>query len=133
MGVLAMALSNKRKISGFTLIEVLIALAILSIALTAIIKASSQNIRDTLYLQNKTIAHWVGLEVINKIRAHVLLVTAREKIHEENTVMLNQQWHWQASIEKTPNPHIKEIKVTVAKMNEKNPLAQLTSYLYVPN
>ena len=44
---------------GFTLIEVLIALTILSIALTAIIISTSQNIKDTFYLQNKNTAEQV--------------------------------------------------------------------------
>jgi general secretion pathway protein I len=57
---------------GFTLIEVLIALAILSIALTAIIKATSQNIRDTAYIQHKMIAHYVALDVINAARAGLI-------------------------------------------------------------
>lgn len=59
--------ANKR--AGFTLIEVLIALAILSISLTAIIKATSQNIKDTAYLQEKTLALWVGLNELNEARA----------------------------------------------------------------
>ena len=58
-----------RNLQGFTLLEVLIALAIISIALTAIIKASSQNIKDTAYLEDKAIANWVGLEVMNEVKA----------------------------------------------------------------
>ena len=57
---------------GFTLIEVLIALAILAIALTAVIEATSKNIQNTLYLQNKTIASWVGLEIINEAKINFL-------------------------------------------------------------
>ena len=58
--------------AGLTLIEVLIALAIVSIAMTAIIKATSQNIRSTQYLEHKTLAAWVGEEVLNKARVELL-------------------------------------------------------------
>ncbi len=56
---------------GLTLIEVLIALAIVGIAMTAIIKATSQNIRSTAYLQNKLIAMWVGQQVSNEMLAGI--------------------------------------------------------------
>jgi prepilin-type N-terminal cleavage/methylation domain-containing protein len=52
--------------SGLTLIEVLVALAIISIALTAIIKATSENIRGTAYLQDKTIAMYVARQILNE-------------------------------------------------------------------
>jgi general secretion pathway protein I len=117
--------------SGFTLIEVLIALAILSISLTAIIKSTSQNIKNTLYLQNKTIAHWVGLQIMNEARAGFLkLPSAPDELHEE-THMLNQTWKFNARRTPSANPHIQEIHVTVSRPPDTHPLADLTSYDYV--
>lgn len=114
---------------GFTLIEVLISLAILSIALTAIIKFTSQHIRDTAYIQNKTIANWVGLQIINEARVGLL------KLSHDNTdqeiEMLGQMWPWKASMTETPNKHIKEINVEVFQKPNKKPLLKLTSYVYV--
>ncbi|MDR3492524.1 MAG: type II secretion system minor pseudopilin GspI [Gammaproteobacteria bacterium] len=118
-----------KKISGFTLIEVLIALAIISIALTAIIKATSQNIRDTAYLQDKMIAHWVGLQVINEVRADVLKLSNSSLSNE--TEMLGKNWQWQASLADTPNPAIKKIDVSVSRKDEDKKLLTLSSYKYV--
>ena len=118
------------KKSGFTLIEVLISLAILSIALTAIIKFTSQNIRDTAYIQNKTIANWVGTQVINEARAGILKLSQSDHL-EQTTEMLGQQWPWQATLQSTPNPHIQEIHVDVFQKENKNKLISLVSYLYV--
>ncbi|HLB58283.1 MAG TPA: type II secretion system minor pseudopilin GspI, partial [Gammaproteobacteria bacterium] len=78
--------------AGFTLIEVLIALAILSIALTAIIQSTSQNIKDTLYLQNKTIAIWVGSELIAEVEAGILKVPAAPDKLTQEVEMLEQEW-----------------------------------------
>ena len=119
----------RMKNNGFTLIEVLIALAILSIALTAIIQSTSQNIKDTLYIQNKTIANWVGSEIIAETEAGILKVPDPPDKLSDETDMLGQKWIWQASLKPSPNPKIKELNVSVSiKSNEK--LIQLTSYLY---
>ncbi len=116
----------QKKVVGFTLIEVLIALAIISIALTAMIKATSQDIRDTSYLEDKMIAHWVGLQVINEVRADII------KSNQSNeTDMLGKKWRWKESLIETPNPHIKKITVTVFRKNDDMKISTLTSYKYV--
>lgn len=121
-------LQNK---AGMTLIEVLIALAIISIALTAIVKVTAQTIRNTLYLQNKMIATWVGTNVINEIRVGVIQLPTSPDPITRNTTMLGQRWAWQAIATPTPNPRIKKIDVTVSQENAVSQLTQLTSYLYV--
>jgi general secretion pathway protein I len=120
----------KNNLQGFALIEVLIALAILSIALTAVIKATSQNIRDTLYLQNKMIAHWVGLNAMNEARLGLIKVSGDSPT--QDTTLLGEKWSWHAYTEGTPNPRIKEIHVDVFHAPDQRKLASLTSYLYAP-
>lgn len=115
--------------SGFTLIEVLVALAILGIAMTAIIKVASQNIRDTHYLQQKVMATWVAARIINEARAGLINLSKSDEISEE-TEMLGQSWIWKASIEDSPNPSIKELHVGVFHKDNNHEIIQLTSYLY---
>jgi general secretion pathway protein I len=122
-----MCMRNK----GFTLIEVLIALAILAIALTTIIKFTSQNIRDTVYIQNKTIANWVGTQIVNEARVGILKLPLAPDHVEQETEMLGQKWLWQGSLVVTPNPHIHEIKVEVFQKSRHVKLIGLTSYVYV--
>ncbi|MCD6039369.1 MAG: hypothetical protein K0S27_769 [Gammaproteobacteria bacterium] len=114
--------------NGFTLVEVLIALVILSIALTAIIKSTAQNIKDTLYLQKKTVALWIGTQIINEIQVGLRKVPdSPDSLKKESTV-LNENWLWEASRKPTPNPHIQEIDVSVY---QKTPLIHLIGYFYV--
>ncbi len=114
--------------AGFTLIEVLVALLILSIALTAIIRSTSQNIKDTLYIQKKTIALWVGNQVINEVQAGLRKPPAAPDSLKDSSRMLNENWSWKVSLQPTPNPRIQEIDVTVY---QHNPLIHLVGYLYV--
>lgn len=110
------------KAKGFTLIEVLIALVIFIIALTTLIKFTSQYIRDTHYIHDKMIASWVGTNIINEIRAGI---TAPQAIN-----MLGETWSWQATKIRTPNPRIQQLQVSVFQINQSNPIITLTSYIY---
>ena len=114
-----------------TLIEVLIALAIVAIALTAIIKTTSQNIRSTAYLQDKTIGAWVALQVINEGRAGLETFPEAPGILEKETEMLGQVWKWRAYQKPTPNPQIREINVEVSHRKGQAIAARLTGYIYV--
>ncbi|TAK75189.1 MAG: type II secretion system protein GspI [Gammaproteobacteria bacterium] len=122
----------KRCTSGLTLIEVLIALAIVGIAMTAIIKAASQSIRGTTYLQDKTIAMWVGSQVLNEARVGILVLPKGETL-KQTTRMLNRDWHWQAQQEETADERIKKIQVDVYGEEEEDqnetPIVSLESYI----
>lgn len=122
---------------GLTLIEVLIALAIIAIALTAVIKATTQNIRSTSYLQEKMIALWVGEQVLNEARVGVLPLPDDDENIKEKTSMLGFEWYWQAQKIATPNMHIKKIEVNVfaheiEEDEEQSPIIHLETYVYVP-
>lgn len=118
---------------GLTLIEVLIALAIISIAMTAVIKATSQNIRGTGHLQQKSEAMWVAQNVLNEVQAGVIDLPAGSDSLSQKTTLLGQEWYWQASRTATPNKRIAKIEVQVftqAEHEQGVALVTLESYLY---
>lgn len=119
---------QKKFNAGFTLIEVLVAMVILSIALTAVIHATSQHIRNNLYLQEKTKATWVGVEVINETQAGLITVPNESDYLEKNTDILGSRFSWQAYLHPTNNSRIAEIHVDVFRNKKK--MTHLMGYLY---
>lgn len=120
--------------AGMTLIEVLIALAISGIAMIAVIKAASQNIRSTSYLIKKTEAMWVAQEVLNEARADMLKMGSSSGNQRLKTEMLGQDWFWMMDQSETPNAQIKKVTVTVYE-NENDeadaaPIVTMESYVY---
>ncbi len=59
---------NGARHRGFTLLEVLVALAVLAIAMAALIKTGGENTRSAAYLRDKTLAQWVAMNVIAEQR-----------------------------------------------------------------
>ncbi|HEX2238999.1 MAG TPA: type II secretion system minor pseudopilin GspI, partial [Gammaproteobacteria bacterium] len=49
-----------KTVRGFTLLEVLVALAVIAIALASIIKVVGTGAANAGYLRDKTFAHWVA-------------------------------------------------------------------------
>lgn len=120
---------------GLTLIEVLIALAVISIALTAIIKSTTENIRATHYLENKLIAMWVGSQIINEARVGILVLPSNEDQLQIKTKMLDKKWISMVREEATPNIRIKKLVVKVFPNQENidddtQPFITLDSYVY---
>lgn len=122
------------KIQGLTLIEVLVALAIIAISLTAVIKAASENIRATGYIQNKSIALWVGQEVMSEVQTGALKLDASRGEDSRTITVLGQNFFWQAQEKSTGNPHIKVVHVRVYEHEPEDEdaaaLADLDGYRY---
>lgn len=124
-----------QKQQGLTLIEVLIALAIISIALTAVIKAGAENIRFTARLQTKTIAIWIGQQVLNEARVGLLALPAGADQKEESVQVLGRDWHWRAQRKTTANKNIDKISVRVFEGEEQqqdqdSPVVTLDTFIY---
>lgn len=110
------------KHSGFTLIEVLIALAILAIALTALVKATSNDIEDSIRIKDKNIALWVAATNINRIK----LGLTQE--NQGETKMFGQTWYWQANQTNTPAKNIQRLILSVTKTASGQQIVNLSTF-----
>jgi len=122
---------KRNNISGFTLIEVLIALTVIAIALTALLKVTGQNIKNTNRVQEKTISHWIAMQAVSMIQLNLLQLD-RNKESTQATTMLDQKWYWRAKISSTPLKTMQQITIyTSAKQN--GPFQEeLRAFRYMP-
>ncbi|RDH82423.1 MAG: type II secretion system protein GspI [endosymbiont of Galathealinum brachiosum] len=99
--------------NGFTLIEVMVALAIIAIALASLIKASGNHTHSATYLKSKTLAHYVAMNEITQLqidKAWPDLGTTKK-----STEMADVEWYWTREIKKTGDEsgNIRGLKFTV--------------------
>ena len=115
---------------GFTLIEVLLGLAIIAIALTALVAATGQNIRQTQRLKDTMIEHWIAKQAINQIQIGLLEPSSRSSTTYK-TRWLNADWFWQVHIKKTTSPSIKSITIYTSSKQSGPFRPTLTGYWMV--
>lgn len=124
-------LTSMKKSLGFTLLEIMIALVILAIALTAVSKAVSANARNATYIDNKTFAHWAGMNVV----AHYQLLAQQSNFtgqYDENgdSNLLGHKWYWKAQIAPSNVEHNYTITVTVSDTLNGPATDTINGYLY---
>jgi len=96
---------------GFTLLEVLVALAILAIALAAAIKVSAENAENAGYLRDKTLAHWVAMNVLTEIQVRGKWPALGQK--RGSAVMANREWYWTMKVSETVDDELRRLDVQV--------------------
>ncbi len=93
-----MATSNRgrRSNAGFTLVEVLIALAILAIALAAVMRVVTQAIDTTATLRDRSIAFMVAQDrlAMHRLRRDFPAPTTTSGTRE----LAGREWHWQEKV-----------------------------------
>jgi len=80
-----------KQVKGFTLLEVLIALAILAIVMVSAIKITADNINNLWYLENKTLAAMVASNHAVQLR----LAIDKPETLDGWDEMAGRRWYWQ--------------------------------------
>ncbi len=101
---------------GFTLLEVLIALAIVAIALGALLKNSAGQARDTVYLRDKVFANWVALNKVSEFQLAKTWPGVGESRGESD--FGRGQWGWRAVVSQTADKDLRRLEVSVGRPTE---------------
>lgn len=123
------ALSQKQ---GFTLIEVLIAVAVLAIALLAVLRAIEVTIGNSQYVQQKTVAHWIAMNTLTSARAGIILLPTAGAIQRGDNKMLGNDYHWEMTASNLPNLPIMKIQIKVFDNRNKVSLDTLQTFVENP-
>lgn len=101
---------------GFTLIEVLIALAVLAIGLIAVLGTAGTSTRLAAELRDRTLAHYVAMNALTELRLSAAWTPGAKPSGE--TEMGGERWRWQAHISTTPDPDLLRVDVDVRNARE---------------
>jgi general secretion pathway protein I len=96
---------------GFTLIEVLAALVIVALGMLGVIQAVTQTARNGSYLREKTLAHWIAMNVITERR----LLPAPPDVSEtsDEVDFAGQRWRWTMNVTQTEVESLRRMDVSV--------------------
>ncbi|MGM8909186.1 type II secretion system minor pseudopilin GspI [Psychrobacter sp. 1U1] len=103
-------LLTKRE-GGFTLIEVMVALAILAVVAVAASRASSAYLSSVEVLRTRTLAHFVAQNVAADLRIQESWLTANST---QTMDAQGRAWQVAMTVNSTLSPALKEVNISVA-------------------
>lgn len=115
---------------GFTLIEVMVALAVVAIGLAAAIRIGASNAANAAYLRDKTLAQWVAENKTTEL----LLQADWPPTGSANgsSTMAGSKWYWQTQISATADARVRRLEVRAGRDKE-HPEATLMAFLPQPD
>jgi general secretion pathway protein I len=96
---------------GFTLIEVLVALAIVAIGMAAVLETLTSSANTVIYLRDKTFANWVALNQIATVR--LAGQQPAEGASDGDVDFAGRKWHWHQEVTGAQVPGMARIDVSV--------------------
>jgi general secretion pathway protein I len=117
-----------RRPRGFTLMEVLVALAVLAIALTAVMRTLAQAIDATATLRERHVALWLAQ---NRLAEHQMRRDWPAADTRDGDIEFNgQKWFWREQVSTTPDAAIRRIEITIRRQSgSEDTQARLVGYL----
>jgi general secretion pathway protein I len=96
---------------GFTLLEVLVALAVFAVAAIALMRVSESQLQLSARLEDKTFAHWVALNMVSEMQANQDWPDLGEQTGKVS--MAGRDWKIIVKTLATPMNRVRRIEVTV--------------------
>ncbi len=108
------------KARGFTLLEIMIALAVFAIASAALIKNASQSVRQAAVLEERVLAAWVAENELNALRRPLRVDDDFPAVGVERVSVTMAEREWDVVIEtnSTENESVQRVEVRVFKPND---------------
>src|SRR3990167_3523559 len=120
-----------QKQTGFTLIEVLIAIVILAIALLAIYSAVSSSISTDAHIKGKMSAHDVAMSVVSNLQAGLMPVPSSDIDATNPEKVFGQAWLYHIkTISKAD--HYAIVSVNITGKNDHSLSDTMTAWVFTP-
>jgi general secretion pathway protein I len=121
---------HARQAAGFTLIEVLVAMAIAVLALAGVLAAISQMVDAGLAMRERTYASWIAQNKIAELRlANVIPEVSQSNGEVEYAGM---DWAWTATVSETGVENLFRVDVEVSFAGSRDAIRSVTGFIGEP-
>ena len=119
-----------RRIVGFTLIEVMVALVIVSLALAGVAASMGQMIDTANTMRDRTFASWIAQNKIAEMRIAGVMPEVGESSGEVDYA--NATWAWTAVVSETGVENLMKVDVTVSYAGFDDTVRKVTGFIGEP-
>ena len=116
---------------GFTLVEVMVSLAVFAIVSVALVGNAMSTLRQAGIIQDRTLATWLAEDEITKLR---MQPRSQENFPRPGTLRQTSEigrveWSIETEIEESENDDIQRVTVRVYRANESESTTELVGFL----
>jgi general secretion pathway protein I len=125
--------SRRASQCGFTLLEVLVALAVLALALAAIIQAGGGYAANQVYLRDRVMADWVARNLLMEYQIKKEWPRVGDSNGDEE--IAGRRWEWRTDVSETDDEDLRRIDIEVrpeGSDEDASPLIVLSGFLKNP-
>lgn len=123
--------TSRRGARGFTLLEVLVAMAIISLGLIGVFGSLNQMLNATVLLRDKTLATWIATDQITEMRIAGEYPDAG--VRDDLVDMAGAEWTYSIKVSKIPDLDMRRLDVTVGFADDPdNVIATVIGFLAPP-
>jgi len=120
---------NRNRSRGFTLVEVVVALAIVAIGMLAVFKTIGDTVNNVSTLRDRSFAAWIADNRITELR-----LTGQMPSVDETAGDLEyggRRWHWVTRVSQTPVDGLRRVDVLVRREGdpEESSLVSLAGFI----
>ena len=125
---------RRRGARGFTLAEVMVALAIIAIAVPALLFTLDQQVDGTAHLRERSLAQIVASNRLTELR--LALRGGQRRLQGSlsgSEALAERDWYWRISTQRTEAPNFSRVDIEIRDQEEEAvaPLYTLVAYLAV--
>ncbi len=120
-------MSRTRKFRGFTLLEVLVALAIVAVALTAAVRATGVSIDSSTQVKEHLLASWVAQNRLAELTARHAFPPLGS--NSGSAQEAGRNFTWEEIVTATPNPDFHRVEIRVRAAGSDHVAASIIGYL----
>ncbi len=122
------SLFARRRATGMTLLEVIVALMVFAIAAVSITKSLGEQMANMPILEERTLAQWVASNQMVDARLEKKFPDLGRK--DGSTELAGKEWYWRKEVVKTTDDNFRMIRISVSDDERYNRIiAQVSSYV----
>ena len=121
----------RRQFCGFTLVEVMVALAIIAIALTAVAAKMGRMVDTSNSMRERTYASWIAQNKITEMR--LANVAPEVSSSSGETYFANTNWEWRAVVSESGIENLYRVDVTITYPGTDDVIRTVTGFIGEPS